>query len=510
MGTTTAERTVFGRLTRSAPSWVPLSVVALVIGTAPVFLRTFINDDATYTIVAQKLNAGALLYRDAVDNKPPLIYVTFAAIFRLCGTACPAAVKVATLFVQLTSAALVALIGRRLFGARVGAAAALLFSLAAVSGPAEDFAAPNTEIYANLFALAAVAVLCRAPDHPAGRRLWAGGALVGLACLYRLQAGAALLGLLLHLVSRDADGTSARDRFGAAARVALGAGLVLSAAITFFWAAGTLGDLWLWAVRNNLAYVRVGESRAGWRALGRIALVIACQFPLLLAGTRVALVWRRVREPHRARLRLLFFQLLAALFAYRTGNRFHGHYFVQALPWLALIGGWGMIHLAPAARGRLRLVPAAMAVVLLVFTAINAGRLSAPREDDGLDSAAAAIRAATGPDDELLLWSAPAEVAMESGRRFATRFPFNNYLTGRIFGTDYALPGTSRLAVRALESPEAWALLMGDLTASPPAVIVDGASPGFEIAAYPRLASLLRVAYAPARRVGAFAIYRRL
>src|SRR5262249_17996498 len=43
-------------------------------------LRPCLSDDeATYCVVAREMLTGHVLYRDVVDHKPPLIYVTYAA-----------------------------------------------------------------------------------------------------------------------------------------------------------------------------------------------------------------------------------------------------------------------------------------------------------------------------------------------------------------------------------------------------------------------------------------------
>ena len=192
----TGEDQDLGRWLGSGRRVAIVSAALLALGTAPVFLQTFINDDATYALVARKLAAGGLLYRDAVDNKPPLIYLTFGAAYALFGSASLLAVKLLAAAVDLASAGLLFVIGRRLFSPRVGALAALLFSAAAVTGLAEDFAAPNTECFMNLFVLAALALLSREPERPRRRTLVAAGILVGVASLYRLQGAAALLATL--------------------------------------------------------------------------------------------------------------------------------------------------------------------------------------------------------------------------------------------------------------------------------------------------------------------------
>ena len=45
------------------------------------------DDEATYCVVAREMLHGRVLYRDVVDHKPPLIYLTYAATQALGGPA---------------------------------------------------------------------------------------------------------------------------------------------------------------------------------------------------------------------------------------------------------------------------------------------------------------------------------------------------------------------------------------------------------------------------------------
>ena len=494
-------------ITSSRRRLLAVSALVLTLGTAPTFLRTFVNDDATYVPVAQKLNAGGLLYRDAVDNKPPLLYATFAATFRLLGTSSVAVIKLLTIAVQLGCAGLLFLIGRRLFERRVGALAALFFSLAVVTGVAEDFAAPNTEAYMNLFVLGAVLVLSRNLERPTRAQLLATGALLAVATLYRLQGAAAFLGAILFFMRRR------RDRVAvpmAAAWMGLGFAVPLLSAIGYLAARGTLTDFWIWAVRDNFPYVRLGAAHFGWRALRRIALVVLCQLPLLVAVIHAGAAWPRLGEAERIRSDLLWMQLFAALVAYQMGSRFYGHYFLQVLPFLALLAAWAYANLPHERWPWLRLTPHLLAVWLLGFTVSNGVRLSATSEGDGFRDAVAFVKSHSGPYDQLFLWSASSQLTFDSGRIFATRFPFNNYLTGSIFGTDHALPSATRETNRALESADGWRMLRRDLGASPPAIIIDGGRKGFELWRYPFLHDFVQRLYSPAVRFGTLEVFRRL
>jgi hypothetical protein len=282
----------------------------------------------------------------------------------------------------------------------------------------------------------------------------------------------------------------------------------LLGALAYLAARGTLGDLWVWAVRGNWSYVRAGADAVGWRALRRIALVIFSQAPLLAAAVSAAVAWPRTPEPDRTRCELVWTQLIAALFAYQLGSRFYGHYFLQVLPFLSLLGAWRYATLPHRRWPVLRLLPGLLVVWMLGFAATNAARLSRSAEADGLWETVAFARTHTVPGDELFLWSASARIAYESDRRFATRFPFNTYLTGSIFGTSHAFAGATRETNRALESAEGWRRLRADLRVAPPALIVDGRRPGFELRRYPLLDDYVGRLYEPPVRLGTFDVYR--
>jgi hypothetical protein len=331
--------------------------------------------------------------------------------------------------------------------------------------------------------------------------------LVGVAALFRLQGAAALFATLLFFFLRR---RSLQPRFlRAAAWMTGGFLLPLACAAALFVARGTWGDLWLWAVRNNFSYVDVGAARFGWRALARIGLVGIAQLPWLAAAIASGAAWLRTREPERARAQLIWVQLLCAVLAYQAGTRFYGHYFLQVVPFVALMAAWGVARLPRARLPWLRFVPHATVVWVVGFAAVNGVRLSRVAEVDGAAEVAAAVRAGDAPDGDVLLWSAPPDVVWESARGYATRFPFNNYLTGRIFGTRHNLPGATRAGNRALESAEGWRLLAVDLAASRPAFVVDGRVPDFDVRSYPLLEDYLRRFYAAPVRVGRYDVYRR-
>lgn len=69
------------RLSRARP-WLATALIAAV-ARLPAFVRPLLDDDeAQYAATAELVRAGGRLYADGgVDNKPPGIYWTYAAVF---------------------------------------------------------------------------------------------------------------------------------------------------------------------------------------------------------------------------------------------------------------------------------------------------------------------------------------------------------------------------------------------------------------------------------------------
>jgi hypothetical protein len=482
-----------------------LSGAVIVLASLPIFLRPLINDDTTYALIGAKLRSGHLLYREAVDNKPPLMYATFAAAFALAGAGGLVAIKILSILVNVACAGLVLAIGRRLFDRRVGALGALLFACAATSGVAEDSVAPNTEMFMNLFALGAFWLLLRPPARLSPAILVAAGLGAAVAALFRVQGLGIVAGLAFVLLAKL--GPSRRL---ASAAAWLGAGFLapLAALALHLHARGTLDDFGQWVFANNFAAVQVGSAEGlTFSKAGRVLLAVASALPLVLALAVAASRWRRTARADRQRLRWLVVPFAIALVTYQLGNRLYGHYLIQAWPYACLLAAWGLVSLGD--RRWSRLVPGLGLVWVAGFAAYNFVHLGR-RAEPALAAATDYVRAHTRPGDQLFLWGGSPEIALGSGRDFATRFVFNNYLTGRVFGTSHVRAVATRQTNRDFENPVAWSQLWRDLEAAPPAVVIDGGQGAFGLDSYPELATHVARHYGPAVRFGLNRVYLRL
>src|ERR1700730_15822932 len=87
-----------------------------------------IDDENLYSAIANEMVDGGLLYVDAVDRKPPLLFWTYAAIFEAVGKYNWKALHAVALLWVLATMAGLYVIGRQLFDRNTGLVAALFYS----------------------------------------------------------------------------------------------------------------------------------------------------------------------------------------------------------------------------------------------------------------------------------------------------------------------------------------------------------------------------------------------
>jgi len=302
--------------------------------------QPFCIDESYYAAGAAELVSGGAFYRDVVDHKPPGIYLIYAAIYRLAGVYNQTAVHLTLLFVAALTAFVVGLVTQELFGGRAGRWAGTLYAVASVVGPANDFQAANTELFMNLPVVTALWFCARLW---ARRRLpWAEavamGLMVGVAILVRPQAALALLPIGVALLRRKAGWRPMAMVAGAT---------LLPTLVLLGWLcrADAIADL-----RVSLAYAsyytnslpfEVKLANGTLKTLFFVAIDVGLVIPaamLLAQGRRHDLVWRQGAGC------LVVSWLLASFVAICAGGRFYPHYFIQALPPLAIMAARQLTH----------------------------------------------------------------------------------------------------------------------------------------------------------------------
>jgi hypothetical protein len=294
-------------------------------------------DQGLYAYVGERIRAGDLPYRDAWDQKPPAIHLTYGLMRAVLPR--DASVPGTDLLMAAAVAALLWRLGERVAGPLVGGWAAIVFL--ALSNPAfARLGGVSVRAQCETFIAAAVtgAFLClaRGREEASARNLVIAGALFGLAFTFKYNAAAyALAGVAALFLWQ---------RLSVRALTAIAGGFVLPIAglVMWFVVGGALGDLYDATILYNLRYS--GETYQG--PLQALAYLLT--FPVLHArvdalwlvggaGCAVLLAtsWRRPQD-----LFPVAWVAAACVSIAINGSRELPQYFVQAAPPLALAAAW--------------------------------------------------------------------------------------------------------------------------------------------------------------------------
>jgi hypothetical protein len=507
-----------GRSRRLIRTWpMALAAVALLVLSLPAFLRPLLADMPFYAHIADKLLNGGRLYQDALDTKPPFIFLHYAIVFRLFGENNASAVKAITMLFVGTTAWLMVRIRRSLApGDSRPELVALLFVLASFSGWGEDFLSSNTEILANLFIVAGVYGLVADDFAYRAWRLLLAGAAIGIACLYRFQSGGVVLAYLLLLAARPTQFRSTRIRRA----VWLGAGLAVPVAglVAWYAAVGALAALRSF-VMVDYFYVSRAEFY-GVEFAAQVGIVVASQIHFLVLSAWQAARILRSRTRTTADVFTLLFAAWSVL-GFFVGGHYFAHYIVQSIPafvllsaqWLAAppdLSGTSGIGRVRTLYGRhvRRLLVAHVAI----FTAINTVYYWPPAAPiDSYSALTQFVRANTTKRDPVFVWTGRTWVLFGMDRVFATRFVSKDLLIGRLYGSRHRLPTETAAGAWPAAVLPLWPLLMADLRANPPPIVVDDAASAsaFTIDHYPELQAFVTAHYSACRPIESFCVYLR-
>ena len=309
------------------------------------------GDEGIFAAIAQNMRDGRTLYSQAWDNKPPLIFFTYAGIQSLFGRSVFALHLVTTAAVLATQAAVMA-IGALLYGGRRAVVAGAIFALA-MSTPVIEGNLAMTETFMILPASLAVFVFIiaeRSEDAPVACYA-AAGLLTGIAAGYKQVAvfDGAAIALMIWLT---------HDRpLRALVPLAAGFAAPQAAFVAFFLANGAFGQYW-YAVAGSLElYSEAGSQGPFVRFAGYL--------PALLA-----LAWLARRRQSGEEITLPSFPVLWLGFALAgsTSSSFpFPHYLQQAAPACALAVVANPFEIERERLARALLGVAAVLVVAVVF-----------------------------------------------------------------------------------------------------------------------------------------------
>lgn len=497
----------------------------------------FVNgDEGVRALTATQLLDGARLYADVVTDKPPGVTLFYAAVFALAGRSMKAVHLAATLW-NFATAMVVYFTTARLHGKRVALWAALLFVYFTTNYFTQDTMAANTELLLALPYGAAFACFLRATEI-AGRRqlaqtsllLIGAGVMTGFAALFK-QIG--VLNLLFFGLWEILQCWRARQGFSSSAAwfkfsikrlaarlslVAVGFLLVIAAFVAWLASMHALADFWRNGVEINMFYIDSEAANLWWRfAIGRgfgyvLFNFVLWSFAVWTIVRSIRAAWQtarlnradlEVRSPDmRDRegrpLKPFEFNLAVALWCAVSlvsvvmSGRFFGHYFITALPALAMLAAPGVVVFGRYLRDSTykRRAQAALAILAVFFTVglirshhrtlvlayeTITGRRThwsanwgMTRRQDEAATITWILRDRLQPGEPLYIWGYAHDVYWQTGCRPAARYLTPYYIDGRFSDAE---------AVAAEPNAPFWlearANLIADLRRARPRLILD-------------------------------------
>lgn len=488
-------------------SFVLLGVVlALWVGwlRLPTFAVPLWNvDEAIHAGVARTLLDGGVIYRDAVDQRTPLSYYAFAAMFRIAGVNNLYAVRVAIAVMIAATALCLFALGRSSKGIISGGCAALTFvALACYLLSPDDAYAAHTEWFVALFTTCAALVFWSGTTVPPGLlRCSAVGSLCGLAFLSKQPAlldVAAPAGTLVYVaLMRLADWRVVLRSFTG---LALGFVAVVGITCAALWFANAGPDFLFYAWTYNLKYYGP-EVDSAHRVFSGVPFFahLARTYPLVMISGVCALLAVSVRvvqlKPNvslgrsRAGECYMLLWCVSSLAGALSSGRGFDHYFIQFLPAFSWLASWlpdtlgGALvrgRAGPARRGLVALL-LAFFFGCLVFTPLAARRVPPPPVDPARP-VAEYIDQHSQPSDKIFVWGYNPDIYLYANRAPASRFLYCTFQTGLIPWTNLDPEKDTRYAI----VPGAMDTLIGDLRHTQPLFVVDcGVGPHRHFDKYP-------------------------
>src|SRR5438552_7999301 len=455
-----------------------------------------IDSEAMYSVVANEIIDGGRPYIDAIERKPPLLFWTYAAIFKVAGEFNWKALHIVALVWTLSAMAGLYVIGRELFDRNTGLIAALFYGVFQHWWTWKNLTFDG-EMLMNLPIIWAWAIALRRTSSRPRPELFPAGALLGAAFLLKQPAAIAAvpLGIYVLLPSYRTSRRLTRTNSIIQAAILTGGFFAALGLVTIvLWKQGILHEAFYWTIADH------DVPHVFWQKGIVITLVfLGVCLPLVIGAIMACRDKSEIWTGRTAERTALFGLLAASAIGAAAGARFYPHYYVQLIPPLALLAApyyarlWSRTMQPRHWLLRPAVTYAWLALTVIAFSIEHWTGL-APRRVPS--EAGRYLFTHSSPDDRIFVWGQTSEIYLDAHRRPASRYITTFPLTGYVFGGP--IPGFD---TRSRILPGAWTILEQDFARHPPTYIAD-VQPEPKRAPYPVkhlpiLAKLLAERYEP-------------
>ena len=336
---------------RAALLYLIFAIVSLLTRAAFLPIEIIDMDEAAHAVGSWTWIEGGSLYRDFINNKPPLLYVYYAFAQILFGKGLFAVHILTAIFVvPLTALAVAAFFDYEKRGFHAG----LLYIMLSTCFLAHDMQSTNAEILMVLPGAWAIALVRNSELAGSRKRMFFAGLLFGIGSLFKYQIALGIVAVAI-----------ACWRIGRHTWIYQLPGFLIAPVVTLalFQLSGGLQALLYWLFWNNLLY---SANPISWNeAIGRFAsyllpfLLLTSPFWWFAFRPRMA-----ERPPYVSTLSIAL--LIVSIPPVFVGFRFYPHYFIQ-LYFPLLIAALPAIFQA----NRFRAIATYVVVLFCLTTVVN-------------------------------------------------------------------------------------------------------------------------------------------
>ena len=353
-----------------------------------------IDSEEMYSVVANEIVDGGRPYADAVERKPPLLFWTYAAVFKVAGEYNWKALHIVALVWTLCAMAGLYVIGRELFDGNTGLIAAFFYSVFQPWWTWKTLSFDG-EMLMNLPIILAWAIAFGRGSSRLRPELFVAGALLGVAFLLKQPAAIAAvpLGIYLLLPSYRASRSLTRiNSIVQATTLTAGFFAVVGLVTIVLWKQGILRDAFYWTISDH-DVPHVFWEKGILLTLAFIGVCLPLIVGVIMACRDKSEIWAAKTAERTA----LFGLLSASAIGTAAGARFYPHYYIQLIPPLALLAApyyarlWSRTIQPPYWFLRPRVTYAWLALTIVFFSIKHWTGLASRREPSRRDNTCSRI-----------------------------------------------------------------------------------------------------------------------
>ena len=213
------------------------------------------RDEGEYAYIAQTIQDGGLPYKDAFNQKPPLIFYTYSIIFLLLGDSVHD-IHLAVFIYNLITLLLVYKTTKLIFGQNQALIASFIFAVLSAERRYLCHSA-NTEIFMIAPLTASLFYMLKNIKQKERIYLYYSGAFAGLSVLFKQVALMSFIGLVLFYIYYSFSTKDNKKLPKDLSAIAIAFISPLAVTAFYFYIKGGFNDFYYQVILHNLEYVKI-------------------------------------------------------------------------------------------------------------------------------------------------------------------------------------------------------------------------------------------------------------